>query len=126
MAVASEMFDSEHAKVCLDHVATSLMEHGCMGIKTLDPADKQYNGNYVNSDTSHGFNYHQGPEWLWPVGFFLKARLIFNNFESAEEHKQETLKYLLPHREHILKDKWRGLPELTNAHGKMCPDSCAT
>ena len=29
-----------------------------MGIKTLDPKDKQYNGDYVNSDSSHGWNYH--------------------------------------------------------------------
>lgn len=29
-----------------------------MGIKTLDPNDKDYNGNYFNNDASHGYNYH--------------------------------------------------------------------
>jgi glycogen debranching enzyme len=36
------------------------------------------------------------------------------------------MKWLLPHKHHILTDKWQGLPELTNSHGKTCNDSCET
>lgn len=58
MSYAPELFDRRHAQICLGNVATILMERGCMGIKTLDPKDRQYNGDYFNSDDSHGFNYH--------------------------------------------------------------------
>ena len=71
MAIAPELFTPSRAKKCLEIVEQVLMTNGAMGIKTLDPTDKQYNGDYVNSDQTCGFNYHNGPEWLWPVGFFL-------------------------------------------------------
>ena len=79
MSYASELFRPDHALTCLRNVEAILMDPGCMGIKTLDPSDKNYRGDYVNSDDSHGWNYHQGPEWLWPVGNFLKAKINFNS-----------------------------------------------
>ena len=68
------------------------MSDHAMGIKTLDPSDYNYRGDYDNSDSSHGFNYHQGPEWLWPVGYFLRAKMNFGLTNS-----NELLKTLLPH-----------------------------
>jgi len=58
MSYAPELFDRQNAQVCLENVANILMEKNCMGIKTLDPKDRHYNGDYVNSDASHGINYH--------------------------------------------------------------------
>lgn len=85
MAYAPELFENDHAKTCLKAVETVLMERGCMGIKTLDPSDKNYRGDYVNSDETRGWNYHQGPEWVWPVGFFLKAKMIFERYDYPDE-----------------------------------------
>ena len=106
MSYAPELFDKAHAAHCLEVIGSTLMEHGCMGIKTLDPTDKNYNGDYVNSDSSHGWNYHQGPEWVWPVGFFLKAQLKFCEFETFEEAREATMKWLLPHKDNIYKNRW--------------------
>jgi len=106
-------------------------------MKTLDPADTQYRGNYDNSNDSDdpaiakGRNYHQGPEWGWPLGFFLRAYLHFD-LKAGEGRKNphETLHYLhtllLPSRKYINSDPWAGLPELTNVDGTYCHDSCRT
>ena len=58
MSYAPDLFDQKHARTCLIQIAHILMEQGCMGIKTLDPLASNYNGNYVNSDSTDGWNYH--------------------------------------------------------------------
>ncbi|KAL0277777.1 UNVERIFIED_CONTAM: hypothetical protein PYX00_004943 [Menopon gallinae] len=131
LAVAPEMTDPKKAWTAIKKAEEILL--GPLGIKTLDPADWNYNGNYDNNDNSdnpkvaHGFNYHQGPEWIWPVGFFLRAKLHFANLQGPEELKKalsETRSYLGGFYKHIVTSHWRGLPELTNANGTHCPGSC--
>jgi glycogen debranching enzyme len=58
MSYAPELFNAENARNCIKVVENVLMEKDCMGIKTLDPSDKNYKGDYINSDESRGWNYH--------------------------------------------------------------------
>ncbi|ODO11295.1 glycogen debranching enzyme [Cryptococcus amylolentus CBS 6273] len=135
MVVAPELFTPSKALDAL-RVADAVLR-GPLGMKTLDPADQQYRGYYDNSNDSDdkaiakGWNYHQGPEWSFPLGWFLMAYLEFDQRAGeGKEDSTKTLHYIssilrkLSH--HIENDPWRGLPELTNQDGQYCYDSCNT
>lgn len=120
LAVAPELFDPAHARTALQTLGRLL---GPLGMRTLDPADPQYRPNYTTQDsqdwaTAGGFNYHQGPEWLWPLGYYLRAQ---QHFEG-----QPQLALLQPHLAHLASSDWCGLPELTNQNGSPCHASCPT
>jgi len=130
MVYAPELFKTEEAWGALELAHEKLL--GPLGIKTLDPDDMQYRGDYDNSidnddpSVSKGFNYHQGPEWLWPVGFFLRAKLYFarKNPERLKKTVEFIQSYLVGVQQALDTSDWLGLPELTNSEGKFCRDSC--
>ena len=104
-----------------------------IGIKTLDPTDWAYHGHYHSggdSDhfaTSQGLNYHQGPEWVWVKAAFLRARLavarqLSPDAEAAVVAELEGELALVE--EELGASVWASLPELTNAEGAECHDSC--
>ncbi|PWN22903.1 putative 4-alpha-glucanotransferase [Microstroma glucosiphilum] len=128
MCVAPELFDREHAQTALQAAHSVL--RGPLGMRTLDPSDSNYRGDYDNSnDTTdfhlaQGWNYHNGPEWVFPTGFFLRAKVLFSEKDDETWHHISAL--LLEHRRHVKESPWAGLPELTNSNGSYCRDSCAT
>lgn len=83
MAVAPELFPNQHALTALQMVESVLVKGAPLGVRTLDPSDYKYRGDYEQQDsddytTAGGFNYHNGPEWVWPLGYFLRAKLHFH------------------------------------------------
>jgi glycogen debranching enzyme len=127
MTVAPRLFNVTHARLALDTIESTLVSR--LGMRTLDPTDWNYHGDYINSDssdqfsTANGFNYHNGPEWLWPVGFYLRARLRF--FDDDPDLTRRFVRgKLIAHYQHLEQSDWFGLPELTNSNGKYCADSC--
>ena len=130
LAVAPELFDKNHAVKFMKLAEQFLVVKDCIGIRTLDYSDKNYNGNYdVHNDSdnyhlAHGLNYHNGPEWVWPSGFYLMSKIKFNDL--GDDIFSDLCKRLIPFEKYIQTDKWSGLPELTNKDGSFCEGSCPT
>lgn len=133
MCVAPELFTPDKATKAIQ-VADQVIR-GSVGMRTLDPSDWSYRPYYCNSEesddfaTSKGRNYHQGPEWVWCFGFFIRAFLHFKvegSLKSRSEVLQQISSRLVAHRKWIRESPWAGLTELTNKDGAFCNDSSPT
>ena len=129
LAVAPDICCPEKAWASLTSLSTMM---GPLGLATLNQEDWAYRGDYVNSNQScdpsiaQGANYHQGPEWVWPVGFYCRALLSISQRlgdEEKEEALQRVTTIMSRHFQHLNHSPWMGLPELTNSKGAYCPDS---
>lgn len=141
MTVAPELFTSEYAYKALN-IADKVIR-GPVGMRTLDPSDYNYRPFYRNSEdstdflTAKGRNYHQGPEWVWCYGYFLRAFNYFHFITNPLAYNaarntpssylyQQLYKRLDGQRKWISDSEWAGLTELTNKDGEFCADSSPT
>ena len=98
-------------------------------------SDLNYIGNYNPNEDSddyrsaEGFNYHNGPEWLWLIGYYIRAQLYCSKkndnpivFEETRKHLSQILSHSM---QLLLSNNWKGLPGLTNNDGQFCPYSCS-
>lgn len=138
MTVAPELFTPSFAFDALNVADAAI--RGPVGMRTLDPSDYNYRPYYRNSEdstdflTAKGRNYHQGPEWVWCYGYFLRAYNYFHflynpkarNVSSTKPSSflyQQLYKRLDGQRKWIRESPWAGLTELTNKNGELCSDS---
>lgn len=136
MSVAPELFTTKRAVTAINN--SDKISRGPVGMRTLDPSDWNYRPYYLNSvdnddfATSKGRNYHQGPEWVWQIGYFFRAFLYFNHIadKSSSTPSVEILtalnERLQGHMKWIKESPWAGLTELTNKDGEICHDSSPT
>ena len=79
IAVTPKLVDQDKAILYLNQVTKSLLKKNSIGVKTLDPNESIYYPDYDNNDESNnfftgkGYNYHNGPEWVWLYGYYLMA-----------------------------------------------------
>lgn len=132
MVVSPDLFEPSKALAALALADSVLV--GPIGMATLDPSDLNYRPDYNNSEdstdfaTSKGRNYHQGPEWVWQRGYFLRALLHFDlaRRKSADERTesfQQVTRRLEACKQALRGSPWKGLTELTNRNGYHCADS---
>ncbi|GLA23119.1 glycogen debranching enzyme [Aspergillus phoenicis ATCC 13157] len=135
MTVAPDLFTASKALAALALADEVLV--GPVGMATLDPSDLNYRPNYNNSEdstdfaTAKGRNYHQGPEWVWQRGYFLRAFLHFDlarrtTLAERTETYQQITRRLEGCKRALRESPWKGLTELTNKNGAYCADSSPT
>nr|APP18135.1 glycogen-debranching enzyme [Anisakis simplex] len=132
LAVAPKLMSAKNAWSAICIAEKELL--GPLGIKTLDPKDWNYDGFYNNDDdsivkkTAKGWNYHQGPEWVWVAGYFLRAKLSIakelNDPEVYDKAVRSVRARMGLYWQHVQESAWRSLPELTNEGGAFCAGSC--
>lgn len=132
LCLAPQMINPDNARKALEQCKQFLLNSpNSIGIKTLDQSDYNYCGTYDNSNDSedpriaHGYNYHNGPEWLWPIGYYLRCVMQYSN----KEHDHDSIVayvqgYLAKYYDCIRSTDWKSLPELTNENGQDCIYSC--
>jgi glycogen debranching enzyme len=134
---APDLLPANNAWTALNTAKQLLL--GPLGMRTLDPGwvtcvlariqlgihrDLAYRGDYDNNDqgtdasTAQGWNYHQGPEWLWPMAFYCRARLaVARALDTAPAWAaalKEVKHIMSAWNVHMHTSAWRSLPELTN------------
>lgn len=136
MCVAPELFTTKRALASINN--SDKISRGPVGMRTLDPSDWNYRPYYLNSvdsddfATAKGRNYHQGPEWVWLIGYFFRAFLHFHHVADSQtttpsvEILTALNERLQGHMKWIRESPWAGLTELTNKDGEICHDSSPT
>lgn len=66
-----------------------------------------------------------GEEWVWPIGYFLRAYIRFGS-GSRLDRSRLVMSTLYNHYQYIENSPFAGLPELTNDNGSRCHHSCET
>uniref|UniRef100_A0A8C1NEI3 Glycogen debranching enzyme n=1 Tax=Cyprinus carpio TaxID=7962 RepID=A0A8C1NEI3_CYPCA len=108
MVVAPELFTVEHAWEALNISEEKLLE---------------------SLNELYCITWNNIPEWLWPIGYFLRAKIYFAKKLGKDTYDKTVYlvkNVLSRHYVHMERSSWKGLPELTNENGQYCPFSCET
>jgi predicted glycogen debranching enzyme len=90
---AMDLFSAEQLKSMLRICGRALLTSH--GLRSLDPADSRYHGEFSGDFRSRDTAYHQGTVWSWLIGPFVRAHL------HAFSDKAAARRLLLPLVEHI-------------------------
>ena len=83
ISIAPFLFPKSYTTKVLQKIIQDLYGPSQLGLKTLSQNDMAYRPRYINQDNigdasvNNGQNYHNGPEWVWPVGHLLQALTYF-------------------------------------------------
>jgi len=92
------------------------------GLRTLSPADANYQPRYRGDLAARDRAYHQGTVWPYLLGPYITALVKVKG--SSEETRREALELLGPLREHLTEYGLGTIGELFEAQEPFRPDGC--
>lgn len=88
------------------------------GLRSLDPEDPAYRGEYVGDLYQRDTAYHQGTVWGWLIGPFIQAHLrVFNDLAVVRS-------FLEPMERHLLAAGLGTISEIFDGDPPMQPQGC--
>ncbi|CAD8195435.1 unnamed protein product [Paramecium pentaurelia] len=118
IALAPELFQKNHVVHHLALIESNLLSPSSLGLSTLDPIASEYSAKYIQwtdrFNAQDGFSIHNGSEFIFLLGYYLKALLKI--------HKQDIKKeifyaYLAPIKQHL--KEYYSLPDFTDHNGQI-------
>lgn len=93
------------------------------GLRTLDPQEPDYIGEYTGPMRQRDEAYHQGTVWPFLIGPFVEAYLKVNDF--SRESKKQAAKFLKPLLKHLTEDACLGsISEIFDGDAPHKPKGC--
>jgi predicted glycogen debranching enzyme len=84
MSLRFPILNQDQWKSVVDIIETKLLTP--FGLRTLDPAHKDYHGHYEGSRWERDAAYHQGLVWTWLMGHFIDAwQKVYNDSDKTTD-----------------------------------------
>ncbi len=116
VALPAPILEGDEAAAVVDAVGRSLLT--THGLRSLDPDDPAYHGDYTGDPASRDEAYHQGTVWTWLMGAYVEAHY-------RTHHDRRAVAELLRPFEHHLRDAGLGtISEIFEGHPPHSPDGC--
>jgi predicted glycogen debranching enzyme len=94
-----------------------------LGLRTLDPADPRYVGQYVGGVPERDGAYHQGTAWPWLMGAFVEAWIRVHG-DSARIRRQARDRFLAPLLAHLEVAGLGHVSEICDGDAPHTPRGC--
>jgi len=115
------LIEGRRARSIVDQIEQKLWTP--MGLRTLDPADPNYRGQYCGGIYQRDGAYHQGTVWPWLLGPFAEAwvRVRGNSVEAQRDAKQ---KFWRPIETHLASVGLGHISEIADGDYPHTPAGC--
>ena len=119
--LATRVLTGDRARRVVDTLEAQLLVP--LGLRTLDPASRQYVGKYEGNSSMRDAAYHQGTAWPWLMGAFVDAWLAVRG-DSSAARTEAAARFLPPFHRHLGEAGLGHVSEIVDAEPPFTPRGC--